>query len=175
MARVAQPKIPMRIYQHFAVVTIVVTLGVAVFADGETREAAGQEVTPQTAPVAKSSTIPKLARSKTAGSFGEDEGGSAAFGDDMAMGSASDTGSDRGNDSGIIPDELPDDATTNAALAAGYPASVLAAMSVAEREQLVKSLRDAGIADSEVRQARAASLLASSQQRSGGTAEPGIY
>lgn len=171
MARVAQSKIPMRIYQHFAVVTIIVTLGVAVFAESENREALDQEVSVQPAP--KPRATPKLARART-GSFGEDEGG-GAFGGDMAMGSASDTGSGIGSNSGFIPDNLPDDATTNTALAAGYPAHVLAGMSKAEREQLVKSLRDAGIEDSEVRKARTARLLASSQQRSGAPEEPGLF
>lgn len=168
MARIAHPKIPMRIYQHFAVVTIVVTLGVAVFADTENREAIGQEVARQRAP-APAARSPALKRTGS-GSFSQDEGG-GEFGADVAMGSATDTDGSQSNGSGIIPSELPDDATTAAALAAGYPASVLAAMSPAEREQLVKGLRDAGIHDPQVRQTRAASLLASSRHRSGGAGE----
>lgn len=175
MARVTQPKIQMKIYRHFAVVTIVLTLGIAVFADGESREAIQAEGPSQPATVAKPKPAPTLVRSRSSGGFASDAEVSGSFGADVAMGSATDGDSERGSSSGIIPDELPDDATTATALAAGYPPHVLAEMSAAEREQLVKSLREAGIQDSADREARTASLLASSRQRSGGVGESGLF
>ena len=39
MAKLKKPPIPLKMYQHFAAVTVVMTAGIALFADGENREA----------------------------------------------------------------------------------------------------------------------------------------
>src|SRR5688572_28390166 len=52
MRRAVTPAIPPSMYRHFAVVTIVLTLGLAMFAEGEDREAQAASVTPAAKPAA---------------------------------------------------------------------------------------------------------------------------
>lgn len=165
MIRRAKSPIPAHLYRHFAIVTLVLSFALAMFADGENREAIAQEVEAreQHAELARQSAEkfgkPELIKASptTAGSFGED----------VAMGSA--TSPLRGGSEGSLRPGLPPGTAANvaAAQAFGYPAQQVAAMSVAEREQLVKGLRAAGVLDKEERQRRAAALLAQSATRSG--------
>lgn len=146
-------------YRHFAVVTLLLTLGVAFFADGENREAAAAEVAVHTTPQTPPPVIKRSSAAARAGTFGSDFGGGPSAPSDFG-------GS--GN-SGVIPDYLPNDAVTALALELGYPPATLAAMSEAERMQLMKSLQEAGLTDANRREEQAAMLLASSRNRSGST------
>ncbi len=143
--------------------------------DGESRGAVTNEITSQPAMTATRRPEPKFAHYNATGSVGSeievssDFAGSGEFGADVPMGGISDRGRHRANRSGYIPvGELPNDATTAAALAAGYSAQALAEMSAAEREQLVKGLKEAGLLDQGIRESQTADLLAASHARSGG-------
>lgn len=44
MARISKPPVPVKMYKHFAVVTVGLTATIALFADGENREAAASHI-----------------------------------------------------------------------------------------------------------------------------------
>jgi len=165
MIRRAKSPIPAHLYRHFAIVTLALSFALAMFADGEQRQSIVQEVEAreQQAELARQSAKkfgkPRLIKAPptTVGSFGED----------VAMGSASSPL--RGGSEGSLRPGLPPGTAANvaAAQAFGYPAQQVAAMSLAERDQLVKGLRSAGVLNQEERRRRAAALLAQSATRSG--------
>src|SRR5688572_985632 len=110
--RVKQQAITAKMYRHFATLTIAVTAAVAVFADGENREAIATEVSsaPRPAPSAGPS---ELARkdSGSRGSFASEGGYDGAFGQPM------DTVGAAPHD-GIIPNDFA--SATPAGVPAGY-------------------------------------------------------
>lgn len=44
MAKISKPPVPVKLYKHFAVVTVVLTATIALFADGENREAVANHI-----------------------------------------------------------------------------------------------------------------------------------
>ncbi|KLE35656.1 hypothetical protein [Aurantiacibacter luteus] len=44
MAKLSKPPIPLKMYKHFAVVTLTLTAGIAMFADSDNREAMAQQI-----------------------------------------------------------------------------------------------------------------------------------
>ena len=63
MRRAVTPVIPTSMYRHFAIITLVLTAGLAMFAEGENREATAAPAAPVTlataAPTAKSRPSPR--------------------------------------------------------------------------------------------------------------------
>lgn len=165
MPRLAKSPVPAHLYRHFAIVTIGLTLVLALFTDGENRQAIAQEIESreEQAAFARASAQkfgkPKLLQAPppSIGSFGED----------VAMGAAT-TPSRSGAIGRLTPSTPPGTAANIAAArSVGYPEQQLATMGQSEREQLVKGLRSAGVLDQEERRRRAAALFTQSAARSG--------
>jgi len=74
MARPAPTAITAKMYRHFAVLTLVATLGLAMFAEGENREAIAREVQQETEPNPDRTPNDFVRKdSKQHGSFGTDD------------------------------------------------------------------------------------------------------
>jgi hypothetical protein len=151
--RRATPAIPPKMYRHFAVVTILLTAVLALFADGENGEAARALVAQQAAnpPPAGPPRLVQKAPVSAWSSDGDDSG--FEFGSPMENLVGSDGG-------GIFPDlEL--------AQEAGYSEEYLTSLSPEERELLLKGLQENGMLSPEAHDSRARSLAAASDRRSG--------
>ena len=128
MRRTATPAIPPSLYRHFAVLTVVLAAGLAIFAEDENREAqAAHFVSAQAAGRAAAPAIARAAPAPTAGNSadGWDEVEfDSGFGAPMdAPSDASGPGSDLGENS-------------------APPADSPATLSTMEREVLLRGLRD---------------------------------
>lgn len=163
MPRVTQPQIPLRVYRHFAAVTLVLTLAVAFFAEGEKREAAieahdgyfrDREADRVRAERYRQGREARLAAEKDRGQFSADR--------DVGLPEVAGTARRSGrpvSSTGL--EEL--------AQRTGYPVEVLARMSAEERLMLLEGLAEAeaDVVDAAVRSAQASRLLAASSARSG--------
>lgn len=168
MARIAKSPVPVTMYRHFAVVTVCLTFALAIFADGENRTAMAEELDEQQQQAAlrqQSADMVGTAR------IGVKKPGPAAdpggFGEDESMGAPSAPVAGGGSSSSVMPEGPGLGGSMAAAQSVGFPQAHLAAMSQAERDQLVKGLRDAGMLSPQERRRRAAALLAVSRSRSG--------
>lgn len=160
MAQITKPAIPIKVYRHFAVVTLALTAFLALFASGENeelRQQAVQERSPQSAGPRTAPTPaygqPELARRGANGQFGDEAGSDNDFG----------RPSMRGGDARFInPASLPAANSENAAFTQEY----LDSLSEEELDALLRAMREGGIDDSERRQATAV-MEAGSRRRSG--------
>jgi hypothetical protein len=151
--RRATPAIPPKMYRHFAVVTVVLTATLAMFADGENGKAAQSLVDPRQAPPAQPPQLVKP--SPAAYSTTASEGG----GEDFDFGSPMERLLG-GDGSGILPGE-------DLAEEAGFSAEYLASLRPEERAMLLKGLEENGMLSSDVRDSRARALADASSRRSG--------
>lgn len=157
MRRAVTPTIPPKMYRHFAVVTVLLTAAVAMFAGGENRKAVAAQVENAEENGSQVESAPALATrsgdnpAPVVGSFGSDDG--IVFGQPMdnPLGGLS---------SSVF-------AKLDGAEAAGYPPDYLASLTPAERELLIKGLEENGLLTDEARADRGAALESASRRRSG--------
>lgn len=151
-------------YRHFALVTVLLTACLALFAEGENREALTAR-TEERKPSAEAGQ-PRVAKLRTSGA---DQNASASrFSDewevfDTAFGRPPQDPFARRNSSAISLAEL--------AEAAGYTPEYLAKLTPAERELLMQGLAESGVLSPAERKRRSAQLAAASARRSGAPAE----
>lgn len=163
MARPLPSVIPPKMYRHFALVTVLLTASVAMFADGESRQAATtqaakdaeapvqqERLAPPASPPVSGRASDRHERFVQSGGF---DGFDASFGMpmDRAMGSLA-THANR----------LAPEATQT-----GYSAAYLASLDAAERELLLYGLQQEGMLSPGERERRTAALVAASEARSG--------
>ena len=155
MRRAVTPAIPPSMYRHFAVMTLLLTTALAMFADGENREAhATLTAKPAARPSAPAviATASPTTTSQTAGAWDADSEGESTFGQPMQRlisGASS-----------MIPD-------LDQIVAPGYSPEYLASLSDEERQLLLQGLQDNGMLDADIQSDRAAALSAASRSRSG--------
>jgi hypothetical protein len=155
MRRAVTPAIPPSMYRHFAVITLLLTTALAMFANGENREAqAAQSPRPaaRPTPAAAIATRSPTTASQPASAWGFDSDGEGSFGQPMERlisGASS-----------LMPD-------LDEVVAPGYSPEYLASLSEEERRLLLQGLQDNGMLDAEIQSDRAAALSAASQRRSG--------
>lgn len=163
MVRASPSAIPARMYRHFALVTVLLTTGIAMFAEGENREATAPRLengSDEPAPQPEATSEPARraagtpARRPSTGGF---DGGGMAFG--MPMDKA--LGSVTAPVTGVGWEEEP----------GGYSERYLASLGADERDRLLKGLEDEGMLSPEERERKSAALVSASHSRSGGTAE----
>jgi hypothetical protein len=157
------PAIPLKMYRHFAVVTLALTSAIALFADGENRAAVAEHIAEQQQANALRREsrarfgAPRLVGTQptVVGSFDDEPGLGDAFGAPMdGAGSRSTHGG-----SGIDPAE--------GAQQLGYSQEYLDSLSPVERELLLKGLEQNGLLADETRSRQAAAIDAASARRSG--------
>ena len=166
MAKLSKPPIPYKVYERFALVTLVGTLALAMLTDGGPDAASGNPGAQPSATATR--TIGPGERAKPAygearlvqqgqiGSFGSEAGPSGGSGDGGGSGGGRSTGF-------ITLASGPVAGSENAAFTAAY----LNSLSDEELAALLRSLEEGGIeSDAEMRQA-AALIEASSRRRSG--------
>lgn len=167
MARALPSAIPPKMYRHFAVVTVLLTAGIAMFADGENREAAAVQVAAHERPepgVQDSAAAPhKPAVASRTGArqnrFVQHSGGfdgfDASFGApmDRALGSVATYSTQVASD----------------VKQAGYSEGYLASLDPGERDRLLRDLDKEGMLAPEERERKSAALVAASRARSGGS------
>ncbi|GEM_PF-989175 len=164
MAQLKMPPLPMKMYRHFAIITVLLTACIAVFADGGNDEFAARQqqsdgirYTPQTGK-RHTDGAPRYGEAQltdnrsNSGSFGE-EASPGSFGE------PTDRASGVGASSSVIPDmPASDDRATD---------QWLAELSEEERAQLLAQLDSAGIDDEDERARQLAVLAATSRRRIG--------
>jgi hypothetical protein len=155
MRRAVTPAIPVSMYRHFAVVTLVITAGLAMFADGENREARAAQVAKPAppSPAVLATATPTPGSRQSAGAWGADSEFDNAFGQPMERLVA--------GASNVIPD-LSDVA------APGYSPEYLASLSEEERQLLLQGLQENGMLAPDIQSQRSAAISAASRRRSQG-------
>jgi hypothetical protein len=168
MVRKAQSQpVTAQMYRHFAILTVAITAALALFVDGESREAVASEIVKQR-PAQPGGQVGMLVRKQTRPSqgFGPDETFDSSFGAPM-------DGGDAFSDSGIIP---PDFAESVVGLPDGFtPYGVSAAewakLTPEQRKALIARLEaERTAAQSPERSAQIESLAAASRARAGQSA-----
>ena len=155
MRRAVTPPIPPSMYRHFAIVTLALTTGLAMFAQGENREVeAAQVARPQPVKSAAPSVLARATPSaqSSSGSWGSDSEFDGSFGrpmENLIEGAGS-----------LIPD-------LDALGAPGYSPEYLASLSAEEREMLLQGLQENGMLAPDIQEERVAALNAASRRRSG--------
>jgi hypothetical protein len=149
-------------YRHFAVVTLVLTLGLAMFADGENRQAREVPVPasrPHSAPPAKFAAPTVHELDSQARAFARDMSGDFdnGFGKPMQR-MASRFGSS------VVPD-------LTGVSVPGYSQEYLASLSEEEQQLLLQGLQDNGMLSPEIRREQNAAIIAASSRRSGEAAQ----
>jgi hypothetical protein len=159
MARKQPSVIPPKVYRHFALVTVLLTAGIAMFADSENREASAQ-VAPRESGLRQESIPKPLVAPRTTRRkhhFAQDgEGFAAPFGAPMDEA----PGSLVAQTTQLAPDAAP----------AGYSDHYLASLGPDERRLLLEGLEKEGLLSPEEREHKSRALIAASQARSGGSA-----
>ena len=151
MRRNVTPVVPPSMYRHFAVVTVLLTVGLAIVAEGENRQAQAAP-TAQAAPARVEATI-AVANRATPEMPGWWEADSLADGDTGGSGGGlAGSGSGSMSDLGDVP---------------GYSPEYLASLDDEERELLISGLQDSGMLDPDMREERSTALIAASSRRSG--------
>ena len=170
MVRKAQSQpVTARMYRHFAIFTVAITAAMALFADGENREAVASEIAKQR-PVQPGGAVGTLVRKelRPTGGFGPDETFDSSFGAPADGSGASQTG--------FIPSDFAPDQGNG--LPEGY---TIYGISAADWAKLTEEQKKALIARYEAEQAAAESparteqiesLVAASRARAGRAAEP---
>ena len=165
MARALPSAIPPKMYRHFALFTVALTTGIAMFADGENREAAAAQVEEhreqeaiRQASEAKTAkpTIARRTASPHHRFAPESEGFDESFGAPMELPTGWNVAA------GMLPTGRATEATQ-----AGYSEGYLASLEAQERDLLLKGLEHEGLLSSDERERRIAALSAASQARSG--------
>ena len=157
MRRTVAYTVPPSMFRHFAIVTLAITAGLAMFADGEGREAqAAQLSRPAPARPAAPATLARAPDPEDEfGSWGDesdfDDGGGGGFGSPTeSFGGGSDYVADLAD-----------------VMAPGYPPEYLESLSEEERALLLQGLQANGMLTPEIRRQRRAALSAASDRRSG--------
>lgn len=156
MRRAVTPAIPPSMYRHFAVLTVVLTACLAMFAEGENREAQAAPAAQAAKPAAPVALV--TATSTNAAARAADWSDVDSFSDSGFGGSVD--GLFGGGDSSVIPD-------LDEGLVPGYSPEYLASLSEEERELLLGGLQESGMLEPEIQRRRSAALSAASSRRSG--------
>ena len=163
MGRATPSVIPPKMYRHFAMVTVLLTTGVAMFADGENRQAAAVEAAPSEQPRADdAATIsrPEIARRAPARRSAPDRGGFDGFDASFGAPMTKPLGSPGVYVAGARSDTAP----------TGYSDRYLDSLSPEERALLLDGLAKEGLLSPAERERKSAALIAASEGRSGGSA-----
>lgn len=154
MARTRTPPIPANMYRHFAILTIALTASVALFADGESRNAVTQRVADHRREVQDRPGKHLVAKAPTlAGTPRPPADDSDAFGTPSA---------------GRFANRASSATAFDDLIAAGYAREYLESLTPEDRQHLLVGVRRAGAAVPE-HAAEAAALGAASAARSGAT------
>ena len=161
MVRALPSAIPPKMYRHFALVTVLFTTVIAMFADGENREARATQVEQREEPEVSTAEVakPVIARRTThphrrfSPNISEFD---VAFGApmDRALGSL-----------GAYTTQVAAEVTQ-----AGYSEGYLSSLRAEERDLLLTGLAREGLLSPEERERKSAALIAASHVRSGGSA-----
>ena len=165
MAHALASMIPPRMYRHFALATVALTAAVAMFAEGESREARAAHVEAQQAPRPEpvvEALQPPIVRRKPArrAQFLQNTGGHDGF--DTSFGAPMER--TFASQSAHAP------TAASEATQAGYSDRYLASLDPEERDLLLQGLKDEGVLSPRERERKSAALVAASQARSGASA-----
>lgn len=162
MAKLSKPPIPLKMYKHFAVVTLLLTATIAMFADSDNRQAVAEHV--------EERQRMEALRAAEAERFGQrelvrrDQGTPGSFGDEgFNYGAPTDTPHASGAGGGSRR------ARRGRPEVPGYSREYVAGLSEDEYEALIASLPDAerAVAEQAQNQSHVAEMSAASARRSG--------
>jgi hypothetical protein len=152
-------------YRHFAVVTVLLTAGIAMFAEGENRQARAAQVASQERarpkPAVEALQPPPTRRKpRRRQQFLQETGGFDGF--DASFGMPMDLASSAPSS--------PAGTAASDATQAGYSEAYLSSLDPEERDLLLAGLANEGVLAPRDRQRKSAALIAASQARSGASA-----
>ena len=167
MVRQLKPAIPPKVYRHFALFTVALTAGIAMFANGENREAVAERIDEHQ----EQQKLQQISREQVgpprvgqrptrrrSGFSSDSEISGQKFGQPMERPTNNSGGAERAAiDNG-------------AATQAGYSEAYLASLGEEDRKMLLEGLAQAGMLSSADRERKSDSLIAASHRRSGGAA-----
>lgn len=161
MAKITKPPIPMQMYRHFAVVTVLLA-GAMAFLASEDRGETGERLA--AAPAAS----PETPRASNTPAYGEaqliNSGGSGSFGSEASPGGGMGRPSRRVDDNPFVNSaELPATNSENA----GFTPAYLDSLTEAELDALLRGMREGGITTEAQRRQATAVMEAASRRRSG--------
>lgn len=167
MVRAKTSAIPPKMYRHFALVTVAVTASIAMFANGENREAVAAQIAqhrketqvrPPSAPQFGTPTVSRAARQRP------------EFADDLEVFDGTFGRPTTRTVAHFTHGALAKDVAVQASYA-GYSEEYLASLSEDERALLLKGLADQGMLTPAERSRKSAALNAASLRRSGASQE----
>lgn len=159
MAHISSPAIPMKMYRHFAIVTVMLTACLAMFADGENRQQADASAA-RAAEQHRGASQPRPAATPAYGQASLTRNDTGTFGGDQGSGFGQPT--DRSAAMGSA-SSLPLANSENA----GFTSAYLDSLSAQELQQLLDSLQSAGATSVAERNRILMVLEAASRRRSG--------
>lgn len=164
MAQISRPPVTIKLYRHFAAVTIVMAATLAFLTGGDdTGESSRPGIAARTAPSAQTTPRPAGTPAYGEARLVTNGGGLGSFGSEAGPG-AGGSGGRMGRDTGPInPTDLPPPNSENA----GFTRAYLNSLSDEELEELLRALREGGITDDSERRAATAVMEAASRRRSG--------
>jgi len=166
MAKIAKPRVPAKMYRHFAFVTVGVTLLLAVFADGEGREAVVEHVQERERQAElqrisdRHTDRPHLTMRGGTAPTSFDVGESDNFGQATLKVHAS---------GGSIPVRATGPQSAGQRALPGYSSAYLDSLSDEEYQKLLNQLRQTGMLSADERARNIAAMTRASRQRSGET------
>lgn len=165
MAKLSKPPIPLKMYKHFAVVTLMLTAGIAMFADSGNREAMAAHIEERqreaelraiSAQRTGNASQGQIIRRDAAqnGWFGSED---SEYGDPTVEVQSNGGGSPRARRGG-----------TSRAAIAGYPTDYIASLPEQEYRELLAQIPPTGAAPTAAeQQSQQAAIIAASARRSG--------
>ncbi len=164
MAQVSLPPIPLKMYRHFAIVTIALTACLALFADGENREFAEEQANRalQSQVRAERRTVQSNTPAYGEARLERRSGTTTRFGREFDRNYGKPMISPNSRSSVIEQAVVRDDVVIP-----GYSQAYLDSLSEDELDQLIESLRAAGMLDQNQRRRNMARLEAAARRRSG--------
>ncbi len=161
MAKLSKPPVPVKMYKHFAAVTIVMTAAIAMFADEDQRAVAEAREPRMVAQTERSNTTPAFGEARLVRAEAEVQGSFGSEGDDGFGQPMLETGGD--NRSSIARRAV---SNSRQALPNMTPEEV-AALSQEEYERLLELYAAAGVIEDIDRSAQMSEVEAASARRSG--------
>lgn len=167
MAQIRKPPVTIKLYRHFAAVTVTLAVALAFLTNGEdpvaASEGSGTSVAPLAAPVAAAAP----ARRDNTPAYGQAQlvtpSGGGSFGDEAGPESGGSGGGVGRNTGTINPTDLPPANSENA----GFTNAYLNSLSDEELDALLRALREGGVTDDAQRRNATAVMEAASRRRSG--------
>lgn len=165
MAQIRKPPVTIKLYRHFAAVTVTLAVALAFLTNGENPVAASESSATSVAPGPVAAAAP--ARRNNTPAYGQAQlvapGSGGSFGDEAGPASGGSGGNMGRNTGAINPTDMPPANSENA----GFTNAYLNSLSDEELDALLRALRESGVTNDAQRRNATAVMESASHRRSG--------